>query len=286
MKDSKANKAHYRKLRAEIADMLGFKGDPDKLSIDQAMRLDTVFALKLSLDEMRGRLYRGEPIDVSEMRSLADTLERYLPAQPKPEPALDPSDDPHARLMRRIDDWISNHETERAEKAADRAAQGLPPLPEDYESAVAELDRIHQKGNPAALAFWAEPDAKAAPAPDGERTIDPPTSAITPPGEQTGGRNLRTGPQVGPDNPKPPVTIDGKALPPGAQIVNGRIVPIPPQAKPGHVTEAQRQAVNANRALDHQIMNAPSRVAGEPAPSLGQETWRGHTWRFEPRFSR
>jgi len=103
MKDSKANKAHYRKLRAEIADMLGFKGDPDKLSIDQAMRLDTVFALKLSLDEMRGRLYRGEPIDVSEMRSLADTLERYLPAQPKPEPAANGTTAPQATRRPRSD---------------------------------------------------------------------------------------------------------------------------------------------------------------------------------------
>jgi hypothetical protein len=282
MTGKKTDGTQFKRVRKELAEMLGYSGDPDKLPIDQTMRLDAVFSLKLSLDEMRGRLYRGEPIDVTEMRAVADTLERYLPKQPEPEPVLNPRDDPHGRLMKVIDAWIANHEAERAERAAERAAQGLDALPDTLEEAHAEIERL-RVANPDALKFWAAPEL---PAPEGERAIDVPTSAIVPPSEQTGGRNLRTRPAVGPDDPKPPVTIDGKALPPGAQIVNGRIVPIPPQAKPGHVTEAQRQAVNANRALDHQIMNAPSRVAGEPAPSLGQETWRGHTWRFEPRFSR
>ena len=34
------------------------------------------------------------------------------------------------------------------------------------------------------------------------------------------------------------------------------------------------ERANANRALDHQIMNAPSRVSGEPQPSNGTESWR------------
>jgi hypothetical protein len=42
----------------------------------------------------------------------------------------------------------------------------------------------------------------------------------------------------------------------------------------GDETEAQRQAVNARRDIDHAVMTAPSRVAGEPQPSLGNEGWR------------
>jgi len=52
----------------------------------------------------------------------------------------------------------------------------------------------------------------------------------------------------------------------------------PVVAKPGHVTEAQRQRVNADRSLEWQIMQEPSRVAGEPQPSLGNEPWRWPRW--------
>jgi hypothetical protein len=264
---SKANTAHFKAVRRELAEELGY--DPDNLSALETMRVDVVFGLKSTLDEMRRRLLQGEKIDVAEMRAIADTLERFLPANP--EPALDdPRDDPHERLMRTIDNWISNRETEKAERAAARAAQGLPPLPVDLETAQREIEQLREENQ--ALKFWAEPDAKALP--EGGRVIDVPTSAIVPPSEQTGGRNLRTGPQVGLDNPKPPVTIDGKALPPGAMLVDGKIVPIPPVARSGAETKASMERVNSNRALDHQIMNAPSRVSGEPEPSLGNESWR------------
>jgi len=63
--------------------------------------------------------------------------------------------------------------------------------------------------------------------------------------------------------------------------VRHRVVPIPPVAKSGAETKASMERANANRALDHQIMNAPSRVSGEPQPSLGNESWRGYTHRFE-----
>src|SRR5262249_24732998 len=61
----------------------------------------------------------------------------------------------------------------------------------------------------------------ALPSPESDRAIDPPTSAITPPSEQSdSARNLyRGGPRGGHDNPRPPVTLDGKvepAQPPGS----------------------------------------------------------------------
>jgi hypothetical protein len=196
--------------------------------------------------------------------------------------------------MRIIDNWIANHEVEKAERAAERAAQGLDALPATIEEAHAEIERL-RVGNPDALRFWSEPDPTALPAPDGERVIDPPTSAIQPPSEQTGGRNLRVGKQVGPDDhrvrPKPVIDAkaepiermpDGSPCPPGGRwcSITQRVVPIPPVAKSGAETEAQRQRVN-DRTLDYKIMTEPSRVSGEPSPSLGNESWRFHTWRFE-----
>jgi len=52
----------------------------------------------------------------------------------------------------------------------------------------------------------------------------------------------------------------------------------PVVAKPGHVTEAQRLRVNNDRSLEFKIMQEPSRVAGEPQPSLGNESWRLPRW--------
>lgn len=82
--DAKATKSHCRKLRKELAAMLGYGHDPDALPIDQSMSLDVVTNLKCALDEQRGRLYRGEAIDSVEMLRLSDALDRYLPKQPEP----------------------------------------------------------------------------------------------------------------------------------------------------------------------------------------------------------
>jgi hypothetical protein len=68
------------------------------------------------------------------------------------------------------------------------------------------------------------------------------------------------------------VTIDGKALPPGAMLVDGKVVPIPPQAKSGAETRAQMDRVNARRDIDHKIMTQP---AGKnmPQPSTPMTTY-------------
>jgi hypothetical protein len=264
----------------ESAELLGL--DPDKLTPAGRLKVELTSALRAAVDDQLGRITRGNAADIAKLVAAVDQLTAFMKESPSSDRDVDgdDGDDPHARLMRIIDNWIANHETEKSERAAERTAQGLPALPDTLEAAHAEIERLRQ-GNPAALRFWSEPDPTALPAHEGERVIDVPTSAITPPSEQTGGRNLRTRPQVGADDPKPPVTIDGKALPPGAQIVNGRIVPIPPQALSGDETRRRQDAVNARRDIDHAIMNAPSRVSGEPLPSLGNESWRGHTFRFE-----
>ena len=40
--------------------------------------------------------------------------------------APDPSDDPHARLMRIIDNWIANNESEKAAKMIDVTPRRVP----------------------------------------------------------------------------------------------------------------------------------------------------------------
>jgi hypothetical protein len=272
-------KNRYRKIRAELAAMLGFGSDPDAISIDQAMRLDVVMGLKSALDGLRAKLYRGEQVDVAEMKQLADTLERFLPKLPEPEPVDHRSDGAHERLMRIVDNWIANHEAEKAERAAERAAQGLDALPDTLEAAHAEIERL-RVGNPDALKFWAGPES--------DRVVTPGEADIVPPGEQTGGRNLRIGKRPGPDDPKPRSTavIDAKAepvelMPDGSRCPPGgrwcptlrRVVPIPPVARSGEETKASMARVN-DRSLDYKIMSEPSRVAGEPKPSLGNESWR------------
>jgi hypothetical protein len=273
----RANSAHFQAIRKELAEELGY--DPDNLSTVESMRVDVVFGLKSGLDELRARMFDGEKVDTNEMRAIADTLERFLPARPKPEPVLDPRDDPHARLMAIIDNWLAHHETEKAE----RIAQGLPADAKDARIAELESENARLRG-------------ELLPGPDAERTITPPTSAITPPGEQTGGRNLR--PQVGPDDHKvmrPKPTIEGKANPrtpldvwaaecerieqlrklyaPQAEPWQPAKPNCPPVAKPGWLTRIERDLANS-RAIEHEIMNAPSRVSGEPQPSTGTESWR------------
>jgi hypothetical protein len=201
------------------------------------------------------------------MRSVADTLERYLPAQPKPEPALDPRDDPHGRLMAIIDNWIANHETERAERAAERAAQGLDALPVTLEEAHAEIERL--RGNPDALKFWASPES--------ERVVTPGEADVVPPGEQG---ECYAGKRFTPDDmkvmrPKPVIeaqpatTVDGKPVPPGSKVPPGNWGTVS-----GDEAKRRMARVNNDRSLEHRIMTEPSRVSGEPAPSLNNESWR------------
>ena len=71
-------------------------------------------------------------------------------------------------FRRIIDNWIANHEAEKAE----RVAQGLPA----NETEALRLENASLREEVARL--------RGLPAPEGERVIDPPTSDIVPPGEQ------------------------------------------------------------------------------------------------------
>jgi hypothetical protein len=270
--------------RREAAEMLGL--DPDKLSPGARLRCELVASLRAVVDDELGKVTSSRSSDLGKLIIAIETLSKYLAdAKPQAE-AGDPSDDPHARLMKIIDNWIANHAAEKAERAAQRAAQGLDALPDTLEPAHAEIERL--RGNPDALKFWA--------APESEHTITPSESDIVPPNEQPG-RNLRK--QIGADDYKvmrPKPTIDAVANPPTPlqvwaaeceriEQLRQQYAPqaepwqpakpnCPAVAKPGWLTRIERDLANSRRALDHQIMTAPSRVSGEPQPSNGTESWR------------
>src|SRR5262249_27823466 len=52
----------------------------------------------------------------------------------------------------------------------------------------------------------------------------------------------------------------------------------PPQTVSGEEAKRRMAAINNDRSLEFKIMQEPSRVAGEPEPSLGNESWRFPRW--------
>src|SRR5262249_11538183 len=159
----KDNAAHFRAIRKELAEELGY--DFDKLTAVQSMRVDVVFGLKSALDEMRARMFEGEKVDTNEMRQIADTLEKFLPAQPKldPTPAIY-KQDPYKVMEGILDRWLAADEEERAE-------QGLSPRIHDEQEQQRRIDELERenaelRGRPLA-------NGQDLPAPEAERVITP-----------------------------------------------------------------------------------------------------------------
>ena len=171
------------RLVAELA--IAITGDIKALGKDRlaeldnmAMQLVQVFAPK---KDAQGNIHWGEGDEARFYRCVA-MAGKYAEARaPYESPRLsaiaagnlagqapDPNDDPHARLMRIIDNWIAADEAEKAE----RVAQGLPA----NETEALRLENASLREEVARL--------RGLPAPEGERVIDPPTSDIVPPGEQ------------------------------------------------------------------------------------------------------
>ena len=84
--------AGYAKARSEIIGLFGWNAGV--LSPDQMLRLDCAVALRLALDDLQGRLIRGEPIDMNRMLTTSEALAKLLPpavlAAPPPEHREDP----------------------------------------------------------------------------------------------------------------------------------------------------------------------------------------------------
>jgi len=201
----RANAAHFKAIRKELAEELGY--DPDNLSTLESMRVDVIFGLKSSLDEMRARMFDGEKVDTNEMRQIADTLEKYLPrhAQPDPTPAIF-RQDPYKVMDDIVDRWIAADE-------ADRRERGLSPRVHDPEEQQARTDELEREN--ARLRGESVSHVRQLPAPEADGApITPPDGDVVGPLEQSDRQLYRGGPRPGPDShkaaPKPIIDIDAK----------------------------------------------------------------------------
>jgi len=246
--------------RREAAQLLGL--DPDRLTASDRLKCELVAALRAAVDDELMNVTSARSVDLAKLITAVETLTRFLQdAKPK--------EDERGAIFKRDPYKVLDELAERWRQAdeATRRDQGLSPRISDPEEAQARIDDLE-----AELVRLRGAQPHALPSPEVEKAIDVPTSAILPPGEQADNpRNQDYAPDL--KRSGPPVTIEGTKLPPGARLVNGRIEPIPPQAKSGAETEAQRQRVNADRSLMHKVMNAPSRVAHEPQPSTPLTTY-------------
>jgi hypothetical protein len=173
----------YTKARAEIIALFGWNAD--SLSPDQTLRIDCACALRLALDDLQGRIVRGESADVARMLTASEALSRLLPPAVLATPPSEQRDDrdaavaPLLKLFRYLHESVHTLSAENARLKA-QLAGGLPSASDG-----------HSTGG------------------GGSAVITPPTCDITPPGEI--GDLAYAGPvRPGPDDPKPGRVIEGK----------------------------------------------------------------------------
>jgi hypothetical protein len=90
----------YAKARSEIIALFGWNAD--SLSPDQMLRLDCAVALRLALDDLQGRVIRGESIDMNRMLTASEALARLLPPAVLASPPPAQRSDPRKALLRMI----------------------------------------------------------------------------------------------------------------------------------------------------------------------------------------
>ena len=130
----------YAKARSEIIAL--FRWDADILSPDQMLRLDCAVALRLALDDLQGRVIRGESIDMGRMLTASEALARLLPPAVLASPPAEPREDPRAALLKMI------LEMRDRDEIADRAEE--PSLRERIAALEAENERLRAGTAPGA----------------------------------------------------------------------------------------------------------------------------------------
>jgi hypothetical protein len=180
--------SHYGKAQRETAELLGY--DLARLTPDQSLRLDCAVALRLALDDLQGRIVRGESIDVNRMLTAAEALGRILPPTVLASPLPTRREDPREILWR-----IYVRMRERGE-----VGEG------SYDGAMKRI---------------AELEGEIARLRSGGKVITPTESNIIPPSEVG---ETYAGFKRGPDDPpqRPPVVIEGKAMRPLPEMVDLR----------------------------------------------------------------
>jgi hypothetical protein len=179
---------HYGKAQSETAALLGY--DLAHLTPDQSLRLDCAVALRLALDDLQGRVIRGESIDVAKMLTASEALSRLLPAAVLAAPPSERREDSRQYMLR------TYLEARRRGELVDQ--QREPTL-------RAQISQLQAENESLRAALGAGSRASAA-------AITPPTCDIVPPGERA---ECDPGMRPGPDDPprRRPVTIEGKPAP-------------------------------------------------------------------------
>jgi hypothetical protein len=126
----------YAKARAEVLGLFGWGADT--LSPDQMLRLDCATALRLALDDLQGRVIRGEAIDMNRMLTASEALSRLLPPAVLAAPPAEKREDPREAFLRMYFQM-------RARSA--EAEEGYDGLVRKVERLQAELEQL--RGGPA-----------------------------------------------------------------------------------------------------------------------------------------
>jgi hypothetical protein len=184
----------YAQARAEIIALFGWNADG--LSPDQTLRVDCAVALRLALDDLQGRIVRGESIDVTRMLNASEALSRLLPPTALATPPSEQRADPRQVMWE-----IYKTMRERGELTL-KETGGEELLQAKINEQAAQIERLK-----AQLAGGLAP-----------ALLDVPTSDVVPPGERA---ECDAGPRVGLDDPKP--------RRPGP-VIEGRVVRKPPAA--------------------------------------------------------
>jgi hypothetical protein len=180
----------YAKARSEIIALFGWNADG--LSPDQTLRIDCAVALRLALDDLQGRIVRGESADVARMLTASEALSRLLPPAVLAAPPAEQRDDHEAAIAPLLKLYRYLHEsvhTLTAENGQLRAAlkAAAVPLPLDVPMTAEHVP------------------------------IDPPTSDIVPASERA---ECDAGVKPGPDDwraQRSTTVIEGRANPPAAK---------------------------------------------------------------------
>jgi hypothetical protein len=175
----------YVKARSEIIALFGW--NVDKLSPDQTLRLDCAVALRLALDDLQGRVVRGESIDVAKMLTAADALSRLLPpaalaAPPEEANAPDPRTimwETYLGMRRRAVPAISEHGSlvdslrasliglaEEIEAAGTTPLSHLPTPPAAAAAGAGNVVKLRDNPSRSCVAAPAAPPPQATPAYD------------------------------------------------------------------------------------------------------------------------
>jgi hypothetical protein len=164
----------YAKARAEIVALFGWGAAT--LSPDQVLRVDCATALRLALDDLQGRVIRGEAIDMGRMLTASEALSRLLPSAVLAAPPAEKREDPREAFLRMyfqmrerggISEYGTAYDSMRAtaielaeeiERRSDAALSNDVPtmverVPTSAPANVLTLSRRHPPAAPAAPAF-------------------------------------------------------------------------------------------------------------------------------------